>query len=502
MQKTSCLPMMMSTMRIEMRLDKLRIWLSKAESEVLIISPYLTPDTLSKALSEISPEVNVTVICSWRTDDLLFGSSKLETYDLCQENGWSLRVDHDGMSRTIHLKAYVVDYQMAMIGSANMTGRGMRENIESLIPAPIEAHPTLADAIEESIAGSIPVDNEVYRQFREHISSIPKPEEPEIPLLTVVHGAMELEILQQMPSQPNIDDLLQLPSIRKALPVRGLRFGEIRRILRRNATRGSANNTINDRTMELMNRIVESDSRFDIQKRYGTDCLVWKVHHIINEEIRRHLKPHIGKSFRELGLEEAYWENSIQGSGTKRLRECSLNLLPNPLTAAILRLTTYPATINMMSNGKARYPKPVGAPVVLTDEAGDLLDSPLEKLLARDRILDETWFPSFCLFEPINKKLGDCVLRGFGFWECDRITRAEIEREIDEDIETMKGVEDPFTDDHPFRREKDSYAIFTKIASYKDRDKYPLGHPKRTMKRYLTKRLMTSILDNILGHDH
>ena len=206
------------------RISEVKRFLSSAEEEILIISPYLTPSTLAESLSDISPEVNVTVICSWRTDDLLFGSSKLETYDLCQENGWSLRVDHDGMSRTIHLKAYVTDEKMAMIGSANMTGRGMRENIESLIPAPIEAHPTLADAIEESIAGSIPVDNEVYRQFREHISSIPKPEQPEIPLLTVVHGAMELEILRQMPLRPTLDDLLQLPSIRKALPVMGLRF--------------------------------------------------------------------------------------------------------------------------------------------------------------------------------------------------------------------------------------------------------------------------------------
>ncbi|SVB29178.1 uncharacterized protein METZ01_LOCUS182032, partial [marine metagenome] len=265
----------------------------------------MTPSTLAESLSEIPTGVDVTVICSWRTDNLLFGSSKLETYELCQENGWSLRVDHDGMSRTIHLKAYIIDGQMAMIGSANMTGRGMRENIESLIPATLETHSTLADAIEESIAGSISVDNEVYSQFREHISSIPKPEEPEIPLLTVVHGAMELEILRQMPPQPTIDDILQLPSIRKALPVRGLRFGEIRGILRKNSSRGSAINTINDRTMELMHRIVESDSRFDIQKRYGTDCLVWKVHHILNQEIRGHLRPHIGKPLSQLGLDES-----------------------------------------------------------------------------------------------------------------------------------------------------------------------------------------------------
>jgi len=80
---------MTNTKRIEMRLEQLKDWFSQAKSEVLVISPYMTPSTLSECLSEVSPEVDVTVVCSWRSKDLFFGSSKIETYDLCQENGWS-----------------------------------------------------------------------------------------------------------------------------------------------------------------------------------------------------------------------------------------------------------------------------------------------------------------------------------------------------------------------------------------------------------------------------
>jgi len=484
------------------RISEVKSFLNSAEKEILIISPYMTPLTLAESLSEISPEVNVTVICSWRTDDLLKGTSKLETYELCQENGWSLRVDHDGMSRTIHLKAYMVDGLSAMIGSANMTWRGMRENIESLIPAPLETHSTLADAIEESIAGSIAVDNEVYRQFREHISSIPKFEEHEIPLLTVVHGAMELEILGQMPPQPTIDDLLQLPSIDKALPVRGLRFGKIRRILRSNSTRGSAKHTINDRTKELMHRIVESDSRFDIQKRYGTDCLVWKIHHILNEEIRRHLGPHIGKPISQLGLDKSLWDSDTLGSKSNRIRECCLNLLPKELRDAIGRLATWEGTLRLKEDGKALYPRPFGERIHLTDQEGRILDNPPEELLSENRVRNELWLPSFCLFEaPKGTTLGEVVLRGFGLWESDyRFVRA-MKRDFEDDIRTLGEQEVPFFD-NPFRKMSETEVIHTKVAALGGKTHLPLGHPARPMSRYLNTNTLTSIAEDILSHDH
>jgi len=483
------------------RISEVKGFLSTAEEEVLIISPYMTPSTLAEALSEIPAGIDVTVICSWRTDDLLFGSSKLETYETCQENGWSLRVDHDGMPRTIHLKAYVVDGQMAMIGSANMTGRGMRENIESLIPAPIEAHPTLADAIEESIANSRPVDNEVYRQFREHISSIPKPEESETPLLTVVHGAMELEILRQMPPEPTLDDLLPLPSIRKALPVRGLRFGEIRRILRRNSTRGSAKNTINDRTMELMNNIVETDSRLDIQKRYGSNCLVWKIHHILNEEIRRHLKPYIGEPLREIGLDNSLWDKDTNGTA---VRNFCLSKLPSEINTTISNLSAESAkkSLRLGEDGKPLNPTPIGPRIVLTDSEGNFLNLTPEQMLPDDELRDSLWLPSFCIFEANSgTKMGDVSLLGFGFWESNYKFVQDMNEDLADDIRILAEQESPFYD-NPFRKERDSKVIFTKIGDAKGNSHLPLGHPDRKMSRYLTQTTLTSIAQEILSHDH
>jgi HKD family nuclease len=488
---------MMSTKRTEMRLDELRAWLSTAESDVLIISPYLTPDTLSKALSDVSPKVSITTICSWRSKDLQFGSSKIETYDLCKKRGWTLRVDHDGMSRTIHLKAYVVDGQSAMVGSANMTGRGMGDNIESLLPVSIDSHSSLVESIEDSLSGSILVDHEVYRQFREHAATLP--DNPEIPSLTVIHGAMELEVLRQMPSEPIISDLLELSSIRDALPIRGLRFGEIRRMLRDNSSRGSATNTINDRTKELMHRIVESDSRFDIQKRYGTDCLVWKIHHILNEEIHRHLKPHIGKPLRDLGLDESLWDKGTNGSV---VRKFCLSKLPSEIRTAISNLSTSEKSLRLKEDGKPLNPSQIGPRIVLTDSEGKLLDMAPEQMLPEDKLRESLWLPSFCVFEaPSGKKMGDALLLGFGLWETNHQFIQDMNRELSNDIKILGEQEVPFYD-NPFTKERNSKVIFTKIGDSKGNAHLPLGHPDRKMSRYLTQRALTFIAQEILSQDH
>jgi len=488
--------------RAEMRLEQLKDWFSQARSQILAISPYMTPSTLAECLSKVSPEVDVTVVCSWRTKDLLFGSSKIETYELCQDNGWSLRVDHDGMPRTIHLKAYVVDNQTAMIGSANMTGRGMEGNIESLVPVSIDSHPSLAESIEDSISGSIPVDQEVYRQFRDHASTLPEYEEPEIPLLTVIHGALETEILREMPPEPSISDLLQLPSIRKALPVRGLRFGEVRRILGRKPLRELGPGTINDTTKDTMHRIVESDSRFDIQKRYGTDCLVWKVHHILNQEIRGHLRPHIGKPLSQLGLDESLWGSDTLGSKSNRILECCLKLLPEELGDAVGRLATWEGTLRLKVDGGALYPRPFGARLHLTDHEGKMLKNSPEGLLSEDRVRNELWLPSFWIIEaPKGATLGEVVLRGFGLWESNHLFVQAMERDFEDDIRILGEQEAPFFE-NPFRKMSETEVLHTKVAASGGKTHLPLGHPNRPLSRWLNTGVMTSIAEDILGDDH
>jgi len=485
--------------RTEMRLEQLQEWFSQAKSQILVISPYMSPSTLSETLSEVSSEVDVTVICSWRTKELLFGSSKLETYELCQENGWSLRVDHDGKSRTIHLKAYVVDGQMAMLGSANMTGRGMKENIESLIPVSLESHPSLAEAIGESISESIPVDSEVYRKFSEHVSSLPEYEEQKVPLLTIIHGALETEILDEMPTEPSINDLLKLPSIRKAISKRGILFYKAKTVLKRKPPRTLGQGNINDITMNYLLRIIETDSRLDIQKRYGSNCLVWKVHQIINEEINRHLESYIGKPLREIGLDENLWDKETNGSS---VRNFCLSKLPSEINTAISNLSTSNKSLRLREDGKPLNPSQIGPRIVITDSEANLLNLSPEQMLPDEELRNSLWFPSFCIFEaPSGTKMGDVLLLGFGFWESNYKFVQDMNEDLADDIRILAEQESPFYD-NPFRKERDSKVIFTKIGDAKGNSHLPLGHPDRKMSRYLTQTTLTSIAQEILSHDH
>ena len=494
--------MMTSTKRIEMRLDELRKHLSRANSEILIISPYLTPGTLSDVLSGAPEGIDVTVICSWRDRDLLFGSSHLETYHLCRDNGWTLRVDHDRMPRTIHLKAYVVDGEHAMIGSANMTGRGMGGNIESLLPVSMEAYPPLFEAINDSQQGSIEVDDAIYKHFFERVQNFPDREEPNFPGLKPIHGATALEILDHhMPPEPTLSQIIQCPSIREALPIRGLRFGDIRRFLRSKPLLDKSRDNINDRTTDVMRKIVEADTRFDIQKRYGTDCLVWKIHHIVNKEIKSQLEPYIGKPLRELGLEEPLWDKATNGTA---VRNFCLSKLSSEINTAISNLNANSAkkSLRLGEDGKPLNPTPIGPRIVLTDSEGNFLNLSPEQMLPDDELRDSLWLPSFCIFEANSgTKLGDVSLLGFGLWESNYKFVQDTDEELADDIRILAEQESPFYD-NPFRKQRDSKVIFTKIGDAKGNSHLPLGHPNRKMSRYLTQAAMTSIADDILSHDH
>ena len=486
-----------------MRLDELRTHLSRANSEILIISPYLTLDTLSDVLSGAPEGIDVTVICSWRDRDLLFGSSHLETYHLCRDNGWALRVDHDRMPRTIHLKAYVVDGEHAMIGSANMTGRGMGDNIESLLPVSMEVHPTLFEAINDSQQGSIEVDDAIYKHFFERVQNFPDREKPDFPELKPIHGATASEIIDLMPTEPpTLEQLLQLQEISDALTIRGINFSKIRNHIRGKPLLGKSGKNINERTLDIMREIIENDHRFDIQKRYTSHCLVWKIHHILNEEIRRHVKPYIGKPLRDLGLDESLWDSGTQGNKVQHARELCLGLLPEELRNAIMRLKTHSGTLRLKIDGRALYPRKFGESLVFTDQEGQFLNLSPEQMLPEKKLRNQLWFPLFCIFEAPKKiKLGDFRLMGLGLWESNFNFVQDLEADLEDITRVLSEQAEPFHD-NPFKEGIPRRVIHTKIADAKGNPHLPLGHPKRKMSRYVNLASLTDIAQEILSHDH
>ena len=500
---------------------------------IYIISPYISIDTVEDVLSPLADwpsQPKVTIVCSWRSTDLVANASDIEIYNLCKSKGWDLRVDHDNSLRKIHLKAYVLypgslsDLMIieeahieayAIIGSANMTRSGFDSNVEYLhmvqmipsdatfVPGEHELRPNLADAIKSSLDYSIPVDDEVYESIKKHLDTIPPKEKEKIPKWEPPEPVADLSdlaehILTKMPPRPSLRDLMQVESIDRALNIRGLRFGETRAFLRDKLPKDTTREELNQKTNQVIQEIVQSKSDFDIQKRYGTDCLVWKIHHTINKEIQSQLEPYIGSPLRELGLEESLWDESAYGPTVAKF--CLSKLTPE-ITIAISNLRTSDRLLRLGENGKPLNPTPIGPRIELTDPEGNFLNRSPELMLPEDKLRNSLWLPSFCIFEaPSGAKMKDALLLGFGLWESNHQFIQDLESDLHDDIRILSAQELPFTN-NPFTGHPRK-VIFTKIAHGISKPHLPLGHPDRKMGRYFTSAALTSITQEILSHDH
>jgi|MDSW01.2.fsa_nt_gb hypothetical protein len=512
--------------------------------EIIVVSPYISRDALEDALSPLEGRgeySQVTIICSWRTSDLVSGASDIGVYETCREKGWKLRVNSDRSTRKIHLKAYLAQRPSlggtfegrGMIGSANLTNSGLDSNIEYLHPVSTGlidltdetriAHYTdwlpgsqkgtgLGQALQQAFLHSQAVDDEAYESMKSHLEDIGPMERAKLPNWEPPEPVADLSdlaeyILNKMPRRPSLRDIMQVESIDRALNIRGLRFGETRALLRDKLPKDTTREDLNQKTNQAIQEIVQSNSDFDIQKRYGTDCLVWKVHPILNEEIMSNLKPHLGKPIRELGLDEELWDSDTLGSKPVKISEVCTKLLPSEIVECVKRLSTWQGTLRLTNDDKALYPRPYGERLQFTTNDGELLRNvapsiEIGSLLPETRIREELWMPAFCLFEaPKGALLGDAILRGFGVWESGRDFVASMERDFDSDIEVLSEQSTPFFD-NPFRKQSETEVTHTKVAAQGGKTGFPLGHPERPMSRYLNTSSLTDIAREILSHDH
>ncbi len=512
--------------------------------EIIVVSPYISRDALEDALSPLEGRgeyPQVTIICSWRTSDLVSGASDIGVYETCRDKGWNLRVNSDMSTRKIHLKAYLARGHYlggtfegrGMIGSANLTNSGLDSNVEYLHPVStglidltdetrIEHYTDwlpgsqkgtgLGQALQQAFLHSQAVDDEAYESMKSHLEGIGPMEREKLPNWEPPEPVADLSdlaeyILNKMPRRPSLRDIMQVESIGRALNIRGLRFGETRALLRDKLPKDTTREDLNQKTNQAIQEIVQSNSDFDIQKRYGTDCLVWKVHPILNEEIMSNLKPHLGKPIRELGLDEELWDSDTLGSKPVKISEVCTKLLPSEIVECVKRLSTWQGTLRLTNDDKALYPRPYGERLQFTTNDGELLRNvapsiEIGSLLPETRIREELWMPAFCLFEaPKGALLGDAILRGFGVWESGRDFVASMERDFDSDIEVLSEQSTPFFD-NPFRKQSETEVTHTKVAAQGGKTGFPLGHPERPMSRYLNTSSLTDIAREILSHDH
>lgn len=95
-----------------------RDFISKSGQEVLIYCPYIQVSVLKKIL--LGARSKISIITTWKTLDILNGISDLDLYPYCKSIGAYLYINQN-----IHLKVICDSYRRAIIGSANITGKGL-----------------------------------------------------------------------------------------------------------------------------------------------------------------------------------------------------------------------------------------------------------------------------------------------------------------------------------------------------------------------------------------
>lgn len=143
---------------------------STAEIVVDIFSPFISRDPLEKSLLRLPKGVRVNVVTRWQMLDFVLGSASLDLYELCTSLGWTLYINP-----RLHLKTIVRDSQSVVLGSANITSRGLglhplsNHEVLNYIENPSSSYLLYLEQIKSE---SVLVTKSIVDQFRQALDDL------------------------------------------------------------------------------------------------------------------------------------------------------------------------------------------------------------------------------------------------------------------------------------------------------------------------------------------
>ena len=174
---------------------------------VYVIAPYVQSTVLERLLDGIDAEI--VVITSWKPRDIASDASDIESYRICEKSNARLYVNNN-----IHLKVYSVDFDNAILSTANVSGRGL--GIDTDKPS-IECATMICDLTDNdrlylaSIQkNSILVDDDVYTWAK-----IWKSKQQKMPSLIEENEITDYLykkrafLISALPMSSSVDDLLR-----------------------------------------------------------------------------------------------------------------------------------------------------------------------------------------------------------------------------------------------------------------------------------------------------
>ena len=107
--------------------DEIKNYLNKAkdDEQIFLYVPYIKTKVLEKLIEDVQNEI--IIITNWDEKNLLSGSSELKLYPFCKENNITL-YSHE----KIHLKVYSRNLDSVIIGSGNISERGLNPENSSI----------------------------------------------------------------------------------------------------------------------------------------------------------------------------------------------------------------------------------------------------------------------------------------------------------------------------------------------------------------------------------
>ena len=184
---------------------KIETYISNVDEnkQIFLYVPYIKTKILEKLLEGISNQI--TIITTWKINDLISGSSELELYQFCKENNIALYIHNK-----IHLKVYSINLESAIVGSCNISRNGLMEdgNYESGV---LVNELQISDRLylEKIKREAIFVDDKVYQIYLDEYEKCKK-QAPEKIVFDDPKISLQKDyfLKSALPMTENIDDLI------------------------------------------------------------------------------------------------------------------------------------------------------------------------------------------------------------------------------------------------------------------------------------------------------
>lgn len=142
------------------------LFLAKANKSVTIFSGFIKSGAIHWLKEHINNSTEVTLVVRFSASDLIKGASDLDVYSICKGLGWKL-----GILNNLHSKVFIFDDKYIMLGSANLTMRGLSlqgyGNIElgtKLVPSSDDLK--RIESMQEDIVW---IDDDLYKAMKSEI---------------------------------------------------------------------------------------------------------------------------------------------------------------------------------------------------------------------------------------------------------------------------------------------------------------------------------------------